>query len=142
MDAILAISLALVGITICTAIHYETILRLDTHLRSRHGLLRRHVPTAVAIVTCAHLVEIAIYAVLIWFATVFLELGSFSQDGVHGAQQYFALAAESYTSFGYGDIIPTGWLRVIVGFAPINGLMLLAWSGAFLYSAIHQRLSP
>lgn len=32
-----------------------------------------------------------------------------------------------------------GWLRPIVSVSPINGLMLLAWSGAFLYAPIRQR---
>lgn len=45
---------------------------------------------------------------------------------------YFA--AETYSSLGFVDIMPHGALRLIVAIGSINGILLLAWSGAFLFA--------
>lgn len=87
-----------------------------------------------------HLAEIALYAVSFWFISTKLNAGSFTGGQPSNPTDFFALAAESYTSFGYGDIVPSGLLRFIVSLSPINGLLLLAWSGAFLYGVVHQRI--
>lgn len=95
-------------------------------------------PMTVAIMVCAHLVEIGIYAGVFALGAGPLGLGHFVGPDM-GLVEYFYFAAEAYTSFGYGDIVPTSGLRVIASMTPLNGLLLLAWSGSFLYAAIHQR---
>ena len=139
MTALAAFVIALIAVSACTGLHYEVISRLDLALAARTGSTRRHLPLIITAVMAAHLIEIAIYAAAFWLVSAKLEVGSFAGGDPVGAAQFFALAAESYTSFGYGDIVPTGWLRFIVSLAPINGLLLLAWSGAFLYGAVQQR---
>jgi hypothetical protein len=37
---------------------------------------------------------------------------------------------------GYGDIVPLGALRLVACVESLNGLLLLAWSGAFLYGVL------
>ena len=139
MDVFFAVVIALMTVMACTLIHYEVIRVLDQRLRDRGGLLRRHVISVVVVIMVAHLVEIALYAAAFWFISTKLDAGAFTGHKPTNSVDFFALAAESYTSFGYGDIVPTGWLRFAVSLSPINGLLLLAWSGAFLYAAVHQR---
>lgn len=139
MGAIAAIFIGLVAVAACTTLHYEMIGFLDTRLRARGGTMRRHLPGVILAVIAAHLVEIAIYAAAFWLVSTKLDAGAFVGGAPTDIADYLALAAESYTSFGYGDIVPDGWLRFVVSLSPINGLLLLAWSGAFLYGAVHQR---
>ena len=129
-------ALALLG---TTAFHYEAIAFLDSRLRRRKGSMRGVVPLAVAIIMAAHLAEVGFYAGLFWLAAGPLELGSLIGLKAHGFVDYFYFAAEGYSSFGYGDIVPTRELRLMASVEPLNGLLLLAWSGAFLYGAVHQR---
>jgi hypothetical protein len=132
------IIIGVLAIFITTTLHYEAILFLDSRLRNHQGRMRRSVPMVVATMVCAHLVEIGIYALVFAAGAGPLALGRVV--GPHmGATEYFYFAAEAYTSFGYGDIIPTSGLRVIASMTPLNGLLLLAWSGSFLYAAVHQR---
>jgi len=51
---------------------------------------------------------------------------------------YFYFAAETYSTLGYGDVVPTAQLRLIASIEPLNGLMLLAWSGSFLFILIQE----
>lgn len=122
-----------------TAFHYEAIAFLDRRLSSKDGPLRRLVPVTVVVMIIAHLFEIALYGAIFALAAGPLRLGHFDGAAKMGATEFFYFAAEAYSSFGYGDIIPTGGLRVIASVAPLNGLLLLAWSGSFLYAAVHQR---
>ena len=46
----------------------------------------------------------------------------------------FYFVAETYSSLGLVDIMPHGALRLIVAIGSINGILLLAWSGAFLFA--------
>jgi hypothetical protein len=131
------IVIGIAAIFLTTTLHYEAISYLDARLRSRQGRMRRSVPMVVAIMVCAHLIEIGIYALVFAGGAGPLALGYFV--GPHmGTTEYFYFAAEAYTSFGYGDIVPTSGLRVIASMTPLNGLLLLAWSGSFLYAAVHQ----
>ena len=85
----------------------------------------------LTLVICAHLIEITGYALIYWIADVPFNIGWFSgeQPGPLGV---FYFAAETYSSLGFVDIMPHGALRLIVAIGSITGILLLAWSGAFL----------
>ncbi|MGD9511770.1 MAG: ion channel [Geminicoccaceae bacterium] len=85
-----------------------------------------------------HLVEIGLYTAAIAFATEVLHLGRLvgNVDGGRLGLLYFS--AETYTSLGFGDIIPTGPMRLIASFEPLNGLILLGWSASFLHLEVNR----
>ena len=65
-----------------------------------------------------------------------LNLGRFDGRAVMSAADYFHYAAEAYASLGSADITATGDLRLIAAISPLNGILLLAWSGGFLFSLV------
>jgi len=44
---------------------------------------------------------------------------------------YFSFT--SYTTLGFGDIVPIGDLRYLTGLESLTGLVLITWSASFLY---------
>ena len=46
---------------------------------------------------------------------------------------FFYFSAVSYTSLGYGDLIPTGSLRIIASLESLIGLLMITWSASFTY---------
>ena len=44
---------------------------------------------------------------------------------------YFSFS--TYTSLGYGDIVPVGDARILAGVEAITGLVLIAWTASFTY---------
>jgi Ion channel len=52
--------------------------------------------------------------------------------------QFFYFAAKTYSTLGYGDLVPVGALRVVASVEALNGLMLLSWSGAFLFGVLDR----
>ena len=94
----------------------------------------RIVVLAVAVgILLLHLAEIGLYTAAIAVAVDVLHLGHLA--GYVDGSLFFndTATAETYTSLGFGDIIPTGPMRLIASFEPLNGLILLGWSASFLH---------
>lgn len=132
-----AVILALAMLAVTTALHYEGL-----QLIGRPGGGRVSRPGAVLAITglvCLHLTEIALYAAAYAGATQWLQLGSLRGVAHVSALDYFYFAAETYSTLGYGDVVPVDALRLVASIEPLNGLLLLAWSGAFLFRLLDER---
>ena len=92
----------------------------------------------VFVIVLAHLVEIASYAVTYAVGAESLKLGAFGGVAVKEPLDYFYYSIVSYTSLGVGDAFPRGHLRFITGIEALNGLLLIAWSGSFIYLAMNR----
>ncbi len=89
----------------------------------------------------AHLIEIALYAAAYAFAENVLVSGDFGGNSLDEPFDYLYFSIVSYTSLGLGDVFPTGHLRFITGVEALNGLLLIAWTGSFIFLAM-SRLWP
>lgn len=46
---------------------------------------------------------------------------------------YAYFSTTTYTTLGYGDIIPTGPLRFLASVEALTGFLLVTWSASFTY---------
>lgn len=92
----------------------------------------------VLMALAAHLVEVGLYAVAYALGDGVLALGSFGGLAVAEPLDYFYFSIVSYTSLGLGDVFPSDHLRFITGVEALNGLLLIAWSGSFIYIAMNH----
>jgi hypothetical protein len=95
----------------------------------------------VLVVLMAHMAEIVLYAVAYGISVEFLRLGTFGGLPVQHPLDYLYFSIVSYTSLGLGDVFPGDHLRFVTGVEALNGLLLIAWSGSFIYIAM-GRLWP
>ncbi len=86
------------------------------------------VALVMALALVAHLVEIAVWAVL------FLVCGEFSDFGT----AYYH-SAVNYTTLGYGDVIMTPSWRMLGPLEAANGMLMFGVSAAIIFTII-QRL--
>lgn len=93
---------------------------------------------ALTCVVAVHLLEIALYAGAYALGAGPLHLGAFVPDRHMGSIDFFYYSAETYSALGYGDVFPVGYLRLIASVSPLNGSLLLAWSGSFLFLLIQD----
>jgi len=135
-------SLFLIALT--TLIHYEV-------LRAMHGILPRlAIPqrTKVLVVIfgafAAHFVEIATYGAALYVLIRYVGAGQLSGGLPFSFENCLYFSAETYTSLGFGDLTPTGPLRLLSGVEALNGLLLIGWSASFTYIAMERfwSLSP
>lgn len=130
-------------VSVCVLIHFE-IINLLTNSLSKFKTTPR-IAILLSLFTCffAHLLEVLIFAIAYYgyiHADGFGQLigGDLNGHGLLGTPSttlldciYFSLT--SYTSLGFGDLAPTGWLRFLAGVEALTGLLLIAWTASFMY---------
>ena len=130
--AIMAVSLA-----VATFLFHYAVLRWLSggmaHIAMTAGV---RILVIVLVALVAHLVEVALYAGAFALASGALGLGDFGGRTIAGPLDYFYFSIVSYTSLGLGDVFPSGHLRFITGVEALNGLLLITWSGSFIYIAM------
>lgn len=133
-----AILLCLVLVVLSTLIHYEMLRGMGSWLPRVAWPARTRVIGVILGAFLAHACEILLYAVAIHFLG-----GAFGLGGL-GAQDRYAFttalyfSAETFTSLGYGDVLPNGSLRLLAGVEALNGLLLIGWSASFTYLAMER----
>ena len=80
---------------------------------------------AVTVLMAAHLLEIAVWAI------VYVLLDVVPQRG-----QAFYFAFVNYTTLGYGDVLPAEYWRLLGPMTAMNGVLLFGWSTAVIYDVL------
>ena len=134
------ILLALMLVTATFWFHYRVLRAVSAVVpRLRLGLEAR-VLVIIVIAFNAHLMEALAYGAGFMLAEA-LSLGTLVGPVTQNTMDYFYFSMTTYTSLGLGDVVPTGHIRFLTGVEPLNGLLLIAWSGSYTYLAM-GRLWP
>ncbi len=88
----------------------------------------------------AHLSEIVLFACVYYFSQ------SLQVDGWgHLAGDYSGTFLDSvyysaitYTTLGFGDIVPVGSIRIVTALEALLGLILVAWTATFIYNHLDE----
>ena len=130
--------LALLLVAGTTLFHFEALERLQRATLRETAVRHATVVRVLSVLILVHLSEILFYAVAYEFARQ-IGIGRLSTGGQPlDALSYFYYSAETYSTLGYGDIEPLGGVRLMASVEPLNGILLLAWSGAFLFSLVQR----
>lgn len=92
------------------------------------------------VLTCLllHVLEIASYAGGFMLGDTVFGVGQFNEEKDLDAMAYFYYSAITFTAVGYGDILPTGDIRLLAVAESLNGLLLIGWSGAYTFIAMQK----
>ena len=136
--AAILLSMALLAAT--SLVHWESLNRLALIAQRHSHLPRWSLLIVIVALVVIHLLEIGLYAAGYGLASI-LGLGRLTAGGEPaGLLSHFYFSAQTYSTLGYGDIVPGGDMRLIASIEPLNGLILIAWSAAFLFFLM-QRVS-
>ena len=132
----LLVSTALVLIVVL--IHYE-VLRFTSMLLPHMAIRPRQLILAVILAAFfAHAVEVWLYAIVYYLLADDVGIGHFGGTFNNQFSDFLYFSTATYTSLGYGDIYPTGDLRLVAGIETIVGLMMIGWSASFTYLAMEK----
>lgn len=125
-------------IALTTLIHYETLRVLNTRLVALPIPNRSKLLVVIFAAFAAHIVEIALYGSTLYLLVEYMGVGT-----LHGASHvsltsclYFSV--ETYTTLGFGDLTPSGPIRLLAGVESLNGLLLIGWTATSTYVAMEQ----
>jgi hypothetical protein len=121
-----------------TVIHYE-VLRLLTAALSLLRIQPR-VKLIVVIVAAfgAHATEILLYGLAYYLLATHLGRGSMGESDILTFSRCLYFSAETFTSLGYGDVVPHGDLRLLAGMEALNGLLLIGWTTSYTYISMER----
>jgi len=132
--AVTAISAVLVGVSLF--LHYSVLKFCARAVFA--GEISSHRPLLVilGLVFLVHLAEVMLFAIayyLMHWTEGLGRLAGGSDAGPADFLRYFYFSISSYTTLGFGDIVPVGALRILAGIEALTGLVLIAWSASFSY---------
>jgi hypothetical protein len=136
MIAVAAACLLLLVLT--TTVHYEALRGLAVALPLLPMRPRAKVVVLIIGAFAAHALEIALYAGAMSFMTHRLRVGGFGNPPAPEFKVLLYFSAETYTSLGYGDIVPHGPLRLLAGSEALTGLLMIGWSTSDMYMAMQR----
>jgi hypothetical protein len=130
-------AISVVLVMVCVLLHYEVLRTLSDWLDRLRQLHRTRVLVLILGLLTTHILEIWIYAV-----------GYGALDGVEAfghianatAQvsprdwlDYIYFSFVTFTTVGYGDLVPVGPIRFVAATEALNGWVLLGWSASFTF---------
>lgn len=118
---------------LCAMIHYES-MSVASH---RLGLLplrrRARVLALMLALMAAHVVEVWVFALAYWALDRFPDLGHLQGAFEEGALDFVYFSAVSFTTVGFGEIVPMGPIRILCGTEALVGLGLITWSASLAF---------
>lgn len=114
-------------------IHYETLYLLAKRLPAVQILHRYRVLLAVMMIMLAHVVEIWLFAIGYYIMIHYGDFGTLSGNIDLSLLDCSYFSFTTYTTLGYGDIEPSGYLRFLTGLESLTGLVMITWSASFVF---------
>lgn len=136
MFTVVLACLLLIGVT--TLIHYEVLGLLYARLPGLRIPRRSKLLAVIFGALAAHALEIAVYGFTLYGTLRWLDVGQLRGGGPLSLATCLYFSAETYTSLGFGDLTPSGPVRLLAGVEALNGLLLIGWSSSYTYIAMER----
>ena len=130
---VVTVSVCVLLVLITTGIHLGT---MQGMVRRAPGWLKRHklrIPALVLAAIGAHLLEIVVFAAGLSWLDQIKDMGTLVSDSPIGFHDYVYYSAVTFSTLGFGDIVPTGHLRLVTMTESLTGLVLVAWTASALF---------
>ena len=122
-------------ISLIIGLHYEVLRNCIRLLPAVAHKRRQRVIFLILVIMLTHAVEIWMFA--LGYAALLLpteRFGSIVGDTSIVAILDFAyFSGTVYTTVGFGDLIPYGAIRFMVGMEALTGLVMITWSASFTF---------
>jgi hypothetical protein len=125
-------------IAMTTVLHYEVLTSLNARLPSVAIPNRTKLLVVIFATFAAHTMEVAVYGFSIYGLVQYLAVGLLNGPDGFSLANCLYFSAETFTSLGFGDITPTGEIRMLAGAEALNGLLLIGWSASYVYIAMER----
>ncbi|MBL8703933.1 MAG: two pore domain potassium channel family protein [Rhodospirillales bacterium] len=140
---VLAMVASVVLVSLTIIVHYE-VLRMTSLILPRLTMVRprQRIVFVIYAAFLAHTIEVYFYAVAYWlmeqhfgFGNAVMQVGNPRQLDFEDLVYFSTI---TYTSVGFGDVVPLGGLRLVSGVEALNGLLMIGWSASFTYLCMQE----
>ncbi|MBV8167247.1 MAG: two pore domain potassium channel family protein [Alphaproteobacteria bacterium] len=135
---IIAMIATVVLVALTILVHYEVLRITSAHLSEVPIPPRARIVVVVGAAFVAHTVEVWLYGVAYWLLILKWGFSGFASDAAVDFEDCLYFSVVTYTSLGFGDLLPISHARLIAGVESLNGLLLIGWSASFTYLAMRR----
>ncbi len=128
---VFVVSCAVVGIVV--VIHYEALYKLTRILPRVKTKHRQRILFGIFGALIAHSIEVWVFAFAYYFMIRSKRWGVLVGEFNNSLLDCMYFSFTTYTTLGFGDIIPHGDIRYLTGVESLTGLVLITWTASFLY---------
>lgn len=121
-----------------TVIHYEVLRLLTASLPTLRVRPRGQLIVVIIGAFGAHFLEILLYGAAYYVVATYFDIGGMGAPGSLPFTRCLYFSSETYTTLGYGDVLPHGDLRLLAGLEALNGMLLIGWTASFTYLSMER----
>lgn len=125
-------------VVLTTVIHYEALVLMSSALPELRITPRAKLLLVMLGAFLAHAVEIGIYGLVAYALMRWGRAGTLGGSDTPSLDAVLYFSSETFSSLGYGDLVPQGPLRLLSGVEALNGLLLIGWSASFAYVSMER----
>jgi hypothetical protein len=134
----LVVIVTAVSVALAVLVHYEGLRWISSRLNRLTHVRRRKVLFGVYGVVVLHVVEIWLFGVALWALLQLPGAGQLSGTDAATLLEVVYLSANTFTTVGFGDVVPLGAVRFLCGTEALSGFILITWSASFLYLEMRE----
>ena len=130
---IVTVLATVVTVVICVLLHYESLSLLGRWLTVERLAHRARIVAMMFGLVLVHIVEIWMFALTSYLLATRSGFGGFIANIPMIFVDYVYFSAVTYTSLGFGEIVPYGALRFLAGTEALLGLLMIGWTVAYTH---------
>ena len=134
----LVVLVTAVTVALAVLLHYEGLRWISARLNRLTRVRRRKVLFGVYAVVLLHVAEIWLFGTSLWALLQFPEAGGLTGTASASLFEVVYLSANTFTTVGFGDVVPVGAVRFLCGTEALTGFILITWSASFLYLEMRE----
>jgi hypothetical protein len=120
-------------VSLAVIVHYEALLRLSIILPKLKLRYRFRIAVGLLGAFMAHVAEVWIFAAAYFLLISTGKFGTIVGDLEFSLMNCAYFSFTTYTTLGYGDVVPFGQIRFLAGLEALTGLVLITWTASFMY---------
>ena len=120
-------------VVLCVSLHYEGLERLNRRIPHWRLPARVRILAMILGILVLHVIEIWIFGISINLMVHWPAFGHIGGTSSRQLLDAIYLSTTTFTTVGYGDLIPNGPIRLLLGSEALTGFVLLTWSASFTY---------
>jgi hypothetical protein len=130
---VLVVAATLLALAACVLLQYEYLTFAWRRLSAHTGHRRIKVLYGIFSVLLLHVLEILIFASVLWLLTLWPATGALAGEEANGYFDYVYFSAVTFSTVGFGEMWPVGAIRFLCAVEALAGFVLITWSASFTY---------
>jgi hypothetical protein len=130
---LLTVALTAVIVIGTVLLHYESLSWFGRVLKARVLHHRAKIAALIFAQLGLHIIEIWLFAAGYLLMIRSPAYGAIEPSAHLGFLDLVYFSAMTYTTVGYGDLVPSGSIRFLCGMEALTGFVLITWSASFTF---------